>query len=163
MDTSFSAFPNSNPDQFLFIILLISDLVLFTAYLQMLRTLSPRSVSPPNPNVPRSRATSFMTTADSATSQMNLITTCTTSMVVSSFVRRNIPNPPLMPTIPHSIINLMKPCIPTNLSRSCQSPDDTNTNIIVDDIFNWAKTIRQALLYMECQLHICKAYWLTLS
>ena len=41
--------------------------------------------------------------------------------------------------------------------------DDTNTNIIVDDIFNWAKTFCQALLYMECQLRICKAYQLTLS
>ncbi len=36
--------------------------------------------------------------------------------------------------------------------------DDTNTNIIVDDIFNWANTFWEALLYMECQLHICKAY-----
>jgi hypothetical protein len=41
--------------------------------------------------------------------------------------------------------------------------DDTNTNIIVDDIFNWAKTFWEALLYMECQLRICKAYRLTLS
>jgi hypothetical protein len=41
--------------------------------------------------------------------------------------------------------------------------DDTNTNIIVDDIFNWAKTFWEALLYMECQLCICKAYRLTLS
>jgi hypothetical protein len=41
--------------------------------------------------------------------------------------------------------------------------EDTNTNIIVDDIFNWAKTFWEALLYMECQLHICKAYRLTPS
>ncbi len=41
--------------------------------------------------------------------------------------------------------------------------DDTNTNIIVDDIFNWAKTLREALLYMECQLQICRAYRLSLS
>jgi hypothetical protein len=41
--------------------------------------------------------------------------------------------------------------------------DDMNTNIIVDDIFNWAKTFWEALLYMECQIHICKAYRLTLS
>ncbi len=41
--------------------------------------------------------------------------------------------------------------------------DNTNTNIIVDDIFNWAKTFWEALLYMECQLRICKAYRLTLS
>ncbi len=41
--------------------------------------------------------------------------------------------------------------------------DDMNTNIIVDDIFNWAKTFEEALLYMEYQLRICKAYQLTLS
>jgi hypothetical protein len=41
--------------------------------------------------------------------------------------------------------------------------NDTNINIIVDDIFNWAKTFWEALLYMECQLCICKVYRLTLS
>ncbi len=41
--------------------------------------------------------------------------------------------------------------------------DNRNTNIIVNDIFNWAKTFWEALLYMECQLCICKAYRLTLS
>jgi hypothetical protein len=47
--------------------------------------------------------------------------------------------------------------------RGLTIDDDTNTNIIVDDIFNWAKTFREALLYMECQLRICKAYRLSLS
>jgi hypothetical protein len=41
--------------------------------------------------------------------------------------------------------------------------NDTNTNIIVNDIFNWATMFQQALLYMECQLYVCKAYHLTLS
>jgi hypothetical protein len=41
--------------------------------------------------------------------------------------------------------------------------DNTNTNIIVDDIFNWAVSFDSALQYMECQLQICKAYHLTLS
>jgi hypothetical protein len=41
--------------------------------------------------------------------------------------------------------------------------DDTNTNIIINDIFNWAKTFREALLYMECQLQICRPYRLSLS
>jgi len=41
--------------------------------------------------------------------------------------------------------------------------DDTNTNIIVEDIFNWAKTFQAALLYIEFQLRICKAYRLSLS
>jgi hypothetical protein len=41
--------------------------------------------------------------------------------------------------------------------------DNMNTNIIVDDIVNWAPTFWKALLYMECQLRICKAYRLTLS
>jgi hypothetical protein len=47
--------------------------------------------------------------------------------------------------------------------RGLTIDDDTNTNIIVDDIFNWAKTFWEALLYMECQLRICKVYRLTLS
>jgi hypothetical protein len=41
--------------------------------------------------------------------------------------------------------------------------DNTNTNIIVDDIFNWVLSFDSALQYMECQLQICKAYCLTLS
>ncbi len=41
--------------------------------------------------------------------------------------------------------------------------DDMNTNIIVNDIFNWAKTFQAALLYMECHFRICKAYHLSLS
>ncbi len=40
---------------------------------------------------------------------------------------------------------------------------NTNTNIIVDDIFNWALSFDSALQYMECQLRICKAYSLPLS
>ncbi len=47
--------------------------------------------------------------------------------------------------------------------RGLTIDDDTNTNIIVDDIFNWAKTFREALLYLGCQLCICKAYRLILS
>jgi hypothetical protein len=30
--------------------------------------------------------------------------------------------------------------------------EDTNTNIIVDDILSWAKSLQIALVYMECQL-----------
>jgi hypothetical protein len=41
--------------------------------------------------------------------------------------------------------------------------DNTNTKIIVDDIFSWAKLPEQALLYMECQLCIYQAYQLSLS
>jgi hypothetical protein len=41
--------------------------------------------------------------------------------------------------------------------------NNTNTNVIVDDIFNWASSFNTALQYMECQLRICKAYHLTLS
>ncbi len=40
---------------------------------------------------------------------------------------------------------------------------NTNTNIIVDDIFNWDISFDSALQYMECQLQICTAYYLTLS
>ncbi len=36
--------------------------------------------------------------------------------------------------------------------------DDTNTKIIVDDIFSWFDLLEKALLYMECQLRICQAY-----
>ena len=38
--------------------------------------------------------------------------------------------------------------------------DDTNTKIIVDDIFSWSDFLEKALLYMECQLCICQAYQL---
>ncbi len=41
--------------------------------------------------------------------------------------------------------------------------DDTNTNIIVNYIFNWAPLFNIALYYLECQLWIFKAYRLTLS
>jgi hypothetical protein len=48
-------------------------------------------------------------------------------------------------------------------SQGLSIDDDTNTNIIVNHIFNWAKTFAKALQYIECQLRICKAYHLTLS
>ncbi len=41
--------------------------------------------------------------------------------------------------------------------------DNTNTNIIVEDIFNWAVSFDSALQYMECQLRICKAHCLTIN
>jgi hypothetical protein len=41
--------------------------------------------------------------------------------------------------------------------------DNTNTKIIVDDIFSWATTLVMALLYMECQLRVCQSYQLSLS
>jgi hypothetical protein len=41
--------------------------------------------------------------------------------------------------------------------------DNTNMNIIVDNIFNWVLSFDSALQYMECQLQNCKAYWLNLS
>ncbi len=41
--------------------------------------------------------------------------------------------------------------------------DNTNMNIIMDDIVNWALSFDSALQYTECQLQICKAYHLTLS
>jgi hypothetical protein len=41
--------------------------------------------------------------------------------------------------------------------------DNTNTNIVVADIFNWALSFDSTLQCMECQLQICKAYCLILS
>jgi hypothetical protein len=41
--------------------------------------------------------------------------------------------------------------------------DNTNTKIIVEDIFRWAKSLEMALFYIECQLCICQAYQLSLS
>jgi hypothetical protein len=41
--------------------------------------------------------------------------------------------------------------------------NDTNTNIIVDNIFNWATSFDKTLQYLEGQLQICKVYRLTLS
>jgi hypothetical protein len=36
--------------------------------------------------------------------------------------------------------------------------NDTNTKIIVEDIFSWAKTIVNALLYIKCQLCVYQSY-----
>jgi hypothetical protein len=41
--------------------------------------------------------------------------------------------------------------------------DDTNTTIIVDDIFSYAKTMVMTLLYMECQLRVAQSQNLSLS
>jgi hypothetical protein len=40
---------------------------------------------------------------------------------------------------------------------------DMNTNIIVDDILSWAKTLIATLLYMECQLCLAQSHNLSLS
>jgi hypothetical protein len=40
---------------------------------------------------------------------------------------------------------------------------DTNTNIIIDNILSWAKSLQIALVYMECQLKICQLQNLSLS
>jgi hypothetical protein len=44
-----------------------------------------------------------------------------------------------------------------------QINEDTNTNIIIDDIVSYAKQVQTALVYMECQLIICQAYRLSLN
>jgi hypothetical protein len=41
--------------------------------------------------------------------------------------------------------------------------EDTNTNIIVDDIISWAKLYKTALIYMESQLCVCQSQNLSLS
>ena len=41
--------------------------------------------------------------------------------------------------------------------------DDTNTRIIVDDIVSHAPDVDKSLMYMECQLQVCRAYRLSLS
>ena len=41
--------------------------------------------------------------------------------------------------------------------------DDTNTRIIIDDIVSWADTFQRSLLYMRCQLIVCRAYRLSLN
>jgi hypothetical protein len=41
--------------------------------------------------------------------------------------------------------------------------NDTNTKIIINNIFSWEKTINNALLYIKCQLCICQSYRLSLS
>ncbi len=41
--------------------------------------------------------------------------------------------------------------------------DDTNTNIIVDDIVSWANMPEHAMMYMECQLRIRQSQNLSLS
>ena len=39
----------------------------------------------------------------------------------------------------------------------------TNTRVIVDDIFSWAQTFDNFLLYLECQLQVCLSQNLSLS
>ena len=41
--------------------------------------------------------------------------------------------------------------------------EGTNTNIIVDDILSWAKSLLITLIYMECQLKVCQSQNLSLS
>ena len=41
--------------------------------------------------------------------------------------------------------------------------DDNNTRIIVDDIVSWADTFQRSLMYMRCQLIVCRAYHLSLN
>ena len=46
-----------------------------------------------------------------------------------------------------------------DLARSCglTIDEDTNTNIIFDNILSWSKTLFSALLYMECQLRVAQS------
>jgi hypothetical protein len=41
--------------------------------------------------------------------------------------------------------------------------EETNTNIIVNDIVSWAKLYKTALIYMESQLHVCQSQNMSLS
>jgi hypothetical protein len=41
--------------------------------------------------------------------------------------------------------------------------EDTNTNIIIDNILSYAKTLLIAVLYMECQLQVAQSQNLSLS
>jgi hypothetical protein len=41
--------------------------------------------------------------------------------------------------------------------------DNMNTRIIVDDIVSHGPTVNASLLYMECQLKVCRSYCLSLS
>jgi hypothetical protein len=36
--------------------------------------------------------------------------------------------------------------------------DDTNTKIIVNDIFSWVTSLEAALLYIKYQLRVCQPY-----
>jgi hypothetical protein len=41
--------------------------------------------------------------------------------------------------------------------------EDTNTNIIIDDIVSWAKSYKTAFIYMESQLQVCQFQNLSLG
>jgi hypothetical protein len=41
--------------------------------------------------------------------------------------------------------------------------DNTNTKIIINNIYSWAKSFPMALIYIECQVCVCQAYRLSLS
>ncbi len=48
-------------------------------------------------------------------------------------------------------------------SKGIHVSSGVDTTIIIDDILNWARSFTMALACIRCQLHICKAYRLTLS
>ncbi len=41
--------------------------------------------------------------------------------------------------------------------------NNTDTKIIVIDIDSWAKGLEFAIAYLECQLKVCQAYWLSFN
>ena len=48
-------------------------------------------------------------------------------------------------------------------SKGIHVGSGVDTTIIIDGILNWARSFTMVLAYIRCQLHICKAYQLTLS
>jgi hypothetical protein len=54
------------------------------------------------------------------------------------------------------------------MERTCTAirfiiDNNTNTKIIVDNIFSWTKLLEAALLYIKCHLCVCQSYRLSLS
>jgi hypothetical protein len=60
-------------------------------------------------------------------------------------------------------VNSQGKSLATKLGASASIDDDKNARIIVDDIVSQGKDMETFLLCMECQLHTCLAYCLSLS
>jgi hypothetical protein len=68
--------------------------------------------------------------------------------------------PAIFLTIIHNVNSVWKE---STRSEGLHVGTCVGTAIIINDILNWAKSLKQAIQFIVCQLCICKAYRLTLS
>ena len=76
---------------------------------------------------------------------------------IMSFVPANSPTTFIM--MIHDVNSVWKE---TTSSMGLSIGTNVDNKIIINDIINWAQSFDPALQYIECQLHMAKAYCLTL-